>query len=121
MHIKDQKQYRAEIFGKQEGSNNENGSLDVTSEEELDAILASLKEPLSKWESDESGSNLHDWMLERSEMMKSCMITSVRTKAGLGFPPQKFYTNDFENTNRRLRHKLKPWARSQAKHLFQNQ
>lgn len=38
-------------------------------------------------------------------MMKSCMIASVRTRAGLGTPPEKFYTNDSENTNRRLRHK----------------
>lgn len=38
-------------------------------------------------------------------MMKSCMIASVRTRAGLGIPPEKFYTNDSENTNRRLRHK----------------
>ena len=38
-------------------------------------------------------------------MMKNCMIASVRTGAGLGIPPETFYTNDSENTNRRLRHK----------------
>ena len=35
------------------------------------------------------------------------MIASVRTRAGLGLPPEKFYTNDSENTNRRLRHKTR--------------
>lgn len=40
-------------------------------------------------------------------MMKSSMIASVRTNAGLGNPPIKFYTNDSENTNRRLRDKTK--------------
>lgn len=37
--------------------------------------------------------------------MKESMIASVRTEAGLGYRPDKFYTNDSENTNRRLRHK----------------
>ena len=37
--------------------------------------------------------------------MKNCMIADVRTKAGLGFRPDKYYTNDSENTNGRLRHK----------------
>ena len=38
-------------------------------------------------------------------MMKNCMAADVRTKAGLGSPPDKFYTNDSENTNASLRHK----------------
>lgn len=46
-------------------------------------------------------------MIERSSMIKSCMIAVVRTKTGLGNPPNKFYTNDSENTNRRLRDKTK--------------
>lgn len=33
------------------------------------------------------------------------MIASVRTRAGLGLPPEKSYTNDSENTNCRLQHK----------------
>ena len=50
-------------------------------------------------------SRFHSWMLQRSDMMKTCMIASVRTRAGLGIPPEKFYTNDSENTNRQIRHK----------------
>ena len=34
-------------------------------------------------------------------------MSSVRSRAGLGLPPKKFYTNDSENTNRRLRHKTR--------------
>ena len=37
--------------------------------------------------------------------MKTCMIARVRTRAGLGIPPEKFYTKNSENTNRRLRQK----------------
>ena len=33
------------------------------------------------------------------------MIAYFRTEAGLGYRPDKFYTNDSENTNCRLRHK----------------
>ena len=33
------------------------------------------------------------------------MIADVRTKAGLGFSPDQYYTNDSENTNDRLSHK----------------
>lgn len=35
------------------------------------------------------------------------MIASVRTRAGLGLPPERFYTNDSENTNHPLRHKTR--------------
>lgn len=69
--------------------------------------MASLNEPWAKREklSPETSSRFDLWMLQRADMMKSCMIASVRTRAGLGTPPEKFYTNDSENTNRRLRHK----------------
>ena len=33
------------------------------------------------------------------------MIAYFRTEAGLGYRPDKFYTNDSKNTNCRLRHK----------------
>lgn len=38
-------------------------------------------------------------------MMKSCMIVSVRIRVGFGISFEKFYINDFENVNRRLRYK----------------
>ena len=50
-------------------------------------------------------SKFYDWITERACMMKSCRNADVRTKAGLGSAPNKFYTNDRENTNGRLRKK----------------
>ena len=82
------------------------GLLDATSEDMFDAVLASLQEPWARREQKECGtSSFHNWMLHRAQMMKELMIAFVRTKAGLGYPPDKFYTNDSENTNRLLRHK----------------
>ena len=105
---KEHKQYFDEIFGIQEGTVYEMGLLGATSEDVFDAILASLQEPWARREKNETGtSNFHKWMVQRSQMMKESMIAAVRTKAGLGYPPDKFYTNDSENTNRRLRHKTR--------------
>ena len=39
-------------------------------------------------------------------MMKTSMIAPVRTRAGLGFPPSRYYTNDSESNNFRLKHWL---------------
>ncbi|PFX13242.1 hypothetical protein AWC38_SpisGene22695 [Stylophora pistillata] len=104
--VKDHKQYIEEIFGKQEGATYEMGLLDTTSEDMFDAVLASLQEPCARREQKECGtSSFHNWMLHRAQMMEEFMNASVRTKAGLGYPPDKFYTNDSENTNRLLRHK----------------
>ena len=104
--LPDHHQYFAEVFGKQEGIAYKKGLLDATSEEDFDRILASLSEPWARREKSET-SPFHLWMLERSNLMKSYMIASVRTRAGLGLPPERFYTNDSENTNHPLRHKTR--------------
>lgn len=106
LKVSDSKQYLAEIFGKQEGRTYQPGLLDATSRDEFDAILLSLQQPWEEREDKANGkSTFHDWMMERASMMNNCMTAHVRTKAGLGSPPDKFYTNDSENTNIRLRHK----------------
>lgn len=38
--------------------------------------------------------------------MKSCMTADIRAKAGLGNPPKKFYTNDSETNNERIKHRM---------------
>ena len=38
--------------------------------------------------------------------MKESMTADVRAKAGLGNPPKKFYTNDSETDNERIKHKM---------------
>ena len=106
LHVTDFRQYLSEIFGKQEGRTYQPGLLDAATSDDFDAILLSLKQPWAERESRKDGqSKFHDWMKERASIMKNCMIADVRTKAGLGFPPDKYYTNDSENTNGRLRHK----------------
>jgi hypothetical protein len=47
---------------------------------------------------DPSGGFL-DFTLERANMMKQNMIGRVRTGAGLGFPPAKYYSNDAGSMN----------------------
>lgn len=39
-------------------------------------------------------------------MMKESMTADVRAKAGLGLPPKRFYTNDSETNNERIKHKM---------------
>ena len=39
-------------------------------------------------------------------MMKKSMTADIRAKAGLGNPPEKFYTNDSETNNERKKHKM---------------
>jgi hypothetical protein len=104
-------QYVWEIFGKAatDGSY-ETGLLDSDSEDEFDAMLASLK-PV--WESRENGSKAFDYVKQRSEMMKKNMIAKVRREAGLISMsasvdvPVKFYTLEAESTNNRIKAKKK--------------
>ncbi|CAB3988141.1 Hypothetical predicted protein [Paramuricea clavata] len=106
LKIGETRSYFEEVFGKQEGDVYQEGLVDAASEEEFDARLLLLRESWAKREKCAvENCQVYQWMEERSLMVKSCMIASVRTKAGLGNPPMKFYTNDRENTNRRLRNK----------------
>ena len=105
LRVTDFRQYLSEIFGKQ-GRTYQPGLLDATTSDVFDAILLSLKQPWAEREGRKDGqSKFHDWMKERAALMKNCMIADVRTKAGLRFPLDKYYTNDSENMNGRLRHK----------------
>lgn len=42
----------------------------------------------------------------KSEVVRNCMISSVRAAAQLGDPPERFYTNASESTNNVLRLKV---------------
>ena len=96
-------EYFDEIIGKQEGNVYQEGLPDAVADDDFDARLLSLRDSWAR----RVKCSADDCKLYDSSMMKSCMIASVRTKAGLGNPPLKFYTNDSENTNRRLRNKTK--------------
>lgn len=77
------------------------GLVDSVSEEDLDRQLSSLK---VKWDSAEEEFNsppeFHTWCLEFSrDGMAKLMIRPVRGKAGIGSPPEPYYTNDIESTS----------------------
>lgn len=48
------------------------------------------------------GEKLCKYLTDRSKVMKESMTADVRAKAGLGNPPEKFYTNDSETNNERI-------------------
>ena len=81
--INETRSYYDEVFGKQDGSIYQ-GLLDANSEDEFDARLNSLRESWAKREQSEvEKCKVYQWIEERSPMIKSSMIASVRTKAGL--------------------------------------
>ena len=47
----------------------------------------------------------HDWFEKNSlKEVRNCMLKEKRELAGLGSPPEPFYTNDLESKNRVLKH-----------------
>ena len=103
--------YVWEIFGKAANNGSyEAGLLDNDSDNEFDAMLASLR-PV--WESRENSSKLFGYIKQRSDMMKKNMIAKVRREAGLLSMsecvdvPVKFYTLEAESTNNRIKAKKK--------------
>ena len=76
------------IFGYQEGGTFFEGLVDSSSEE-FDSNLAVLKE---QWEEKEeihaTKTGFYNWFLQnKSAVMKSTMLKSICTEAGLGSPP----------------------------------
>lgn len=92
-----------DIFGFQQGSTYTQGILDADDSADFDERLASLQ---LKWEELERTAHPHqqprfyDWIVRyQASVMKSSMIASVRTAAGLGYPPSKYTTNGNECLN----------------------
>ena len=79
----------------------EEGLVDAENEECFDASLISLQEI---WNNREREFNdppaFYDWFVcNCKEVVRSTMLKPVRMHAGLGNPPQPFYTNDVESHN----------------------
>ena len=92
-----------DIFGFQHGSTYTQGILDAEDPADFDGRLASLQ---VKWEELETTAHPHqrpcfyNWILRyEANVMKSSMIASVHTAAGLGCPPTKYTTNGNECLN----------------------
>ena len=90
-----------DIFGHQEGSTFFEGLVDSSNEEEFESKLAMLKD---QWEEKENihgtKTGFYNWFVQnKANVMKSTMLKTVRTEAGLGSPPRIFTTNASETTN----------------------
>ena len=84
----------------------EEGLVDVDSAE-LDEEFESLKKT---WDDRECTllnaprAHFYDWFRTNSlEVIRKCMLKEKREAAGLGSPPEPFYTNDVESKNRVLK------------------
>ena len=72
------------------------GLVDACTSEELRSQLHSLQ---SKWE--HIAPRFFSWFLEHKvQVIESSMLASVRESAGLGSPPEPFYTNEIESIKR---------------------
>ena len=90
-----------DIFGCQEGSTFFEGLVDSSNKEEFESKLALLKD---QWEEKENvhgtKTGFYNWFDQnKAGVMKSTMLKTVRTEAGLGSPPQIVTTNASETTN----------------------
>ena len=78
-----------------------NGLVDARDAKDFDRRLVALQR---KWDEIEISAHptrdpfFHAWFLSnKAEVMKTTMIASVRTKAGLGSPPGRYTTNRNES------------------------
>ena len=86
-----------DIFGRKIGSVFESRLSDAGSAENFFGLFESLEE---KWSSLHSNRSLPllVWLEKHEEFIRS-VISPIRQRAGLGFPPDKFTTNRSERTN----------------------
>lgn len=78
------------------------GLVNAQSSEELKTQFLALK---TKWEIIAPG--FFDWFLQyKLEVIESSMLAPIRQAAGLGNPPEPFYTNEIESINRVIKRKV---------------
>ena len=86
-----------DIFGKRVGSTLLEGLVDS----EDDAYEGNVKLLIEKWKEKAVGVNQFcDWFLKnKTDVIRRSMISSIREEAGLGSPPEPFFTNASECVN----------------------
>ena len=107
------------------------GLVDADSSESLDTQFDSLEKT---WNSREVSATkctepqFHQWFRTHSlEVVRKCMLKEERVAAGMGSPPEPFYTNDVESKNRVLKYQTSytpqqlPQFVDSMKDLFQQQ
>ena len=77
--------------------------LDSESYDEFDSLFAELKKT---WLYIDASRKFVNYVKSLAPMMKTSMIASVRSTTGLGSPPIRYYTNDSESNNFRLKNWL---------------
>ena len=93
------REFMADIFGKTIGTVHESGLVSAPDEQQFLNMLDNVKE---RWSNKhDNGAAFYDWFCSRKakEFLDSA-IQSVRQRAGLGCPPERFTTNRSEQTNR---------------------
>ena len=96
--VKDKQQYMEEIYGKRCGNLKIKGLLDVVDDREFEEKWKTLEE---KWKQrGNSGIAFLKYMqVYKKEKMRNCMIAGVRSKCGLGTPPEEYTQNANESIN----------------------
>ncbi len=89
------------IFGYQLGETFFKGLVDADDAQDFKAKLEELK---PKWHA--TCPAFHQWYATNEAELCSSMICSVRSSAGLGFPPRAYATNNNESINRVLKEKV---------------
>ena len=78
------------------------GLVDATSKDEVYVKLDELRD---KWDLIVPG--FHEWFLKyKAEDLATSMTQAARLSAGLGNPPEPFYTNEVESINRLIKRKV---------------
>ena len=90
-----------QIFGYHtvDGIYNE-GMVDADAPEMFDSLYESVRQD---WE--KKCPTFVRWFDTTTSMIKHEMLANVRTSAGLGYPPKRFYTHSSESTNHVIKHK----------------
>lgn len=91
-------EYRANIFGRNVGSNRRPGLIDASNPAEFDTKMESLSEEWQK-RHPQGGRFLTYFTKYKAEEIKKTMTAEVRSMAGLGFPPGVYDQNGNECMN----------------------
>ena len=90
-----------QIFGYHTGDGIYNeGMVDADSPEMFDTLYESVRQ---EWE--KKCPTFVRWFDTTTSMIKQEMLANLRTSAGLGYPPKRFYTHSSESTNHVIKHK----------------
>ena len=96
----------AEIFGVKSGEVKVKGLIDCVSDQEFEQEYKRLTKV---WQTREKGEEFIKYIdVNKKEKMKTTMLASVRTRCGLGNPPENYNQNGNESINSMIKKAKKP-------------